>query len=107
MSKKTQLLTPTSAPPLITTGTITIFSITAGNDKNFFKIDNIGQIQVAKTGLDYETKQSYTLTVKIEGDDAEDKTAQINIEITDVDDTAPTNIVLTHNNITLNAPIGT
>ncbi|WP_158009364.1 cadherin repeat domain-containing protein, partial [Bathymodiolus thermophilus thioautotrophic gill symbiont] len=107
MSKKTQLLTPTSAPPLITTGTITIFSITAGNDKNFFKIDNIGQIQVAKTGLDYETKQSYTLTVKIEDADAEDKTAQINIEITDVDDIAPTNIVLTHNNITLNAPIGT
>ncbi|SHA07641.1 hypothetical protein BTHERMOSOX_1813 [Bathymodiolus thermophilus thioautotrophic gill symbiont] len=93
--------------PLITTGTITIFSITAGNDKNFFKIDNIGQIQIAKIGLDYETKQSYALTVKIEGDDAEDKTAQINIEITDVDDTAPTNIVLTHNNITLNAPIGT
>ena len=93
--------------PLITTGTITIFSITAGNDKNFFKIDNIGQIQIAKIGLDYETKQSYALTVKIEGDDAEDKTAQINIEITDVDDIAPTNIVLTHNNITLNAPIGT
>ncbi|CAB5498593.1 hypothetical protein THERMOT_893 [Bathymodiolus thermophilus thioautotrophic gill symbiont] len=93
--------------PLITTGTITTFSITAGNDKNFFKIDNIGQIQVAKTGLDYETKQSYTLTVKIEDADAEDKTAQINIEITDVDDIAPTNIVLTHNNITLNAPIGT
>jgi 2C-methyl-D-erythritol 2,4-cyclodiphosphate synthase len=92
---------------LATIGTPTNYSITAGNDDGFFKINNTGQIQVAKVGLDFEGTHSYTLTVKITGNDAEDKTAQITIAINDVNDIAPTNIALSNNNITVNASIDT
>ncbi len=93
--------------PLVTSGTIATFAITAGNGDGFFKINNTGQIQVAKVGLDFEGTHSYTLTVKITGNDAEDKTAQITIAINDVNDIAPTNIALSNNNITVNASIDT
>jgi hypothetical protein len=73
---------------LETIGTPTNYSITAGNGDGFFKINNTGQIQVAKVGLDFEGTHSYTLTVKITGNDAEDKTAQISIAINDVNDIA-------------------
>jgi 2C-methyl-D-erythritol 2,4-cyclodiphosphate synthase len=92
---------------LATIGTPTNYSITAGNGNGFFKINNTGQIQVAKVGLDFEGTHSYTLTVKITGNDAEDKTAQITIAINDVNDIAPTNIALSNNNITVNASIDT
>ena len=92
---------------LETIGTPTNYSITAGNGDGFFKINNTGQIQVAKVGLDFEGTHSYTLTVKITGNDAEDKTAQITIAINDVNDIAPTNIALSNNNITVNASIDT
>ena len=62
-------------------------------------------IQVAKVGLDFESEKSHTLTVKITGDDAEDKTAQITITVTDIDDTAPTNITLSNRDIASNAVI--
>jgi hypothetical protein len=65
------------------------------------------QIQVAKVGLDFESEKSHTLTVKITGDDAEDKTAQITITVTDIDDTAPTNITLSNRDIASNAVIDT
>ncbi|CAB5497606.1 beta strand repeat-containing protein, partial [Bathymodiolus thermophilus thioautotrophic gill symbiont] len=94
--------------PLIITGTIATFEITAGNDDDLFKINNTGQIQVAKNALDHENKSSHILTVKITGTNAIDKTAQITIVITDIDDTAPTNIVLSKSTITSNdAPVGT
>jgi hypothetical protein len=48
---------------------------------DFFKISPTGKIQVAGAGLNYESKQNYTLTVKITDDDAEAKTAQIIIQI--------------------------
>ncbi|SMN15082.1 Chitinase [uncultured Candidatus Thioglobus sp.] len=73
---------------LITTGTVTNFEITAGNDAGLFKINNSGQIQVANASLDYETTASHTLSVKITGTDATDKTANITINITNTPDTA-------------------
>jgi hypothetical protein len=56
--------------PLVTSGTIATFAITAGNGDGFFKINNTGQIQVAKVGLDFEGTHSYTLTVKITGSES-------------------------------------
>jgi hypothetical protein len=38
-------------------------------------------VMVMGAGLNYESKQNYTLTVKITDDDAEAKTAQIIIQI--------------------------
>ncbi|WP_180334737.1 beta strand repeat-containing protein, partial [Bathymodiolus thermophilus thioautotrophic gill symbiont] len=89
--------------PLTTIGTISTFEITAGNDDGFFKINNTGQIQVAKNTLNHEDKSSHILTVKITSTNAIDKTAQITIIITDIDDTPPTNIVLSKSTITSNA----
>jgi PhoPQ-activated pathogenicity-related protein len=85
----------------------TTFAIINDNGDGFFKINNTGQIQVAKVGLDFEGTHSYTLTFKIPGNDAEDKTAQITIAINDVNHIAPTNIALSNNNITVNASIDT
>jgi hypothetical protein len=74
------------ALPALTASVITllVFSsveTTAGNSNNFFKISPTGKIQVAGAGLNYESKQNYTLTVKITDDDAEAKTAQIIIHV--------------------------
>jgi len=39
------------------------FSIKAGNDDGFFRINKCsGQLYVAKTGLDYKVRQQYMLT---------------------------------------------
>ncbi|OIR25134.1 cadherin repeat domain-containing protein [Bathymodiolus thermophilus thioautotrophic gill symbiont] len=92
--------------PLVTTGEVTTFTIDAGNSDGFFTINNTGQIQVAKIGLDYETKKSYLLTVKISNSSAEYKTAKITITINDINDVAPTNIDLTRKNIASNATAG-
>ncbi|MBA5249362.1 MAG: hypothetical protein FE834_07560, partial [Gammaproteobacteria bacterium] len=67
----------------------TAFRITAGNEAGLFKINNVGQIQVAKAELDYETApvgKKYTLTVKIKKD-AIAKEAQITINIINVSET--------------------
>ncbi|WP_369177785.1 cadherin domain-containing protein [Candidatus Thiodubiliella endoseptemdiera] len=69
-----------------TTGTPTAFSITSGNDAGLFKINATGQIQVATTGLDYENKTSYTLSIKASKTDADPKTADITITINNVNE---------------------
>ncbi len=69
-----------------TTGTPTVFSITSGNDAGLFKINATGQIQVATTGLDYETTKTYTLAVEISKTDADPKTADITITINNVNE---------------------
>ncbi len=69
-----------------TTGTPTAFSITSGNDAGLFKINATGQIQVATTGLDYETTKTYTLAVEISKTDADPKTADITITINNVNE---------------------
>jgi hypothetical protein len=79
---------------LNTTGLIETFAIIAGNSDGFFKINNTGQIQVAKIGLDYETKSSYVLTVKITSADTQDKTAQITININDILEDVPVRPVI-------------
>jgi hypothetical protein len=60
---------------------LTGFEIIAGNSNNFFKISPTGKIQVAGAGLNYESRQSYALIVKITDDDAESKTAKIIVQI--------------------------
>jgi hypothetical protein len=79
VNERSQVNTPVGT--VATTGIVTGFEITAGNSNNFFKISPTGKIQVAGAGLNYESKQNYTLTVKITDDDAEAKTAQIIIQI--------------------------
>ncbi len=72
---------------ITTTGSPTAFSITAGNTDGFFKINpTTGQIQVAATGLDYETTKTYTLAVEITGTDADAKTANITITLNNLAD---------------------
>jgi len=45
------------------------FTITAGNEAGFFKIDGCsGQIKVAQTGLDFERNVTYVLTVRVTDD---------------------------------------
>ena len=68
------------------------YSITAGNDAGLFSIDNSGQIFVVNSnGLDFETTQTYTLTVNVDdgGSPAKSDTATITINITDSNE-APT-----------------
>ncbi|AYQ56898.1 hypothetical protein MS2017_1199 [Bathymodiolus thermophilus thioautotrophic gill symbiont] len=89
------------------TGTITTYTITTGNNDGFFAINNTGQIQIAKLGLDHETKQVYILTIKITGTDAKDETAQITIRLNNLNDTTPANITLSKKNIVLGEPAGT
>ncbi|OIR23800.1 cadherin repeat domain-containing protein [Bathymodiolus thermophilus thioautotrophic gill symbiont] len=83
-------------------GEITNYTITDGNNAGFFKINaTTGQIQVAATGLNHETMPSYTLTIKITGTDAEDASAQITININNVDATVQKTITLTKHSIAL------
>ena len=89
------------------TGTITTYTITTGNNDGFFAINNTGQIQIAKLGLDHETKQVYILTIKITGTDAKDETAEITIRLNNLNDTIPANITLSKKNIVLGEPAGT
>ena len=82
------------------TGEIATYAITSGNNDSFFKINNQGSIQLAKS-LAQETALSYSIVVKITGNDADDKTAQITINTI----IQPT-VNLTNRNITLGAAIG-
>ncbi|CAB5498614.1 hypothetical protein THERMOT_897, partial [Bathymodiolus thermophilus thioautotrophic gill symbiont] len=92
---------------LTTAGVVTSFAIVSGNNDGFFAINNTGQIQIAKLGLDHETKQVYILTIKITGTDAKDETAQITIRLNNLNDTTPANITLSKKNIVLGEPAGT
>ncbi|MBA5248478.1 MAG: autotransporter domain-containing protein, partial [Gammaproteobacteria bacterium] len=71
---------------LITTGAVKGFSIIGGNSANLFRIDSSGQMKVSNTGLDYESTTTYALTVKITGEDADDKTAVINVNVNNVNE---------------------
>jgi hypothetical protein len=51
-------------------------------------------LEVAKIGLDYETKSSYVLTVKITSADTQDQTAQITININDILEDVPVRPVI-------------
>ena len=65
------------------------FSITAGNTGNAFAIDGTtGAITVAGT-VDYETTQTYTLTVRA-ADGSLSGTANFTVNVTNVNDNAPT-----------------
>ena len=79
VNERSQVNTPVGT--VATTGIVTGFEIIAGNSNNFFKISPTGKIQVAGAGLNYESRQSYTLIVKITDDDAESKTAKIIVQI--------------------------
>ncbi|MBA5249967.1 MAG: hypothetical protein FE834_10665, partial [Gammaproteobacteria bacterium] len=76
---------------LTTQGDPTKFEITAGNTDGLFKINaTTGQIQVAKTTLDYETAPTgnkYTLRIQISKAGFDAKTATITIRIIDIDET--------------------
>ncbi|MBC6410945.1 MAG: ankyrin repeat domain-containing protein, partial [Ekhidna sp.] len=61
------------------------FSITSGNDDSNFAInENTGQITVARA-LDFETASTYTLKISV-SDGNLSSTADININVTDVDE---------------------
>ena len=64
------------------------FTITAGNTNSAFAINADGAITVAGT-VDYETTQTYTLTVRA-SDGPTSTNAAITINVTNVNDNAPT-----------------
>ncbi len=69
--------------------TTTSFAIVSGNDGSF-AIDNNGAITTVGAGLDYETTESYTLSVKATND---------------FGDSTPVNVVINLNNILDNVPV--
>ncbi|WP_237731963.1 cadherin repeat domain-containing protein [Bathymodiolus thermophilus thioautotrophic gill symbiont] len=79
--------------------------MTEGNDDGFFKINNEGAIQLAKSLAQGRTS-IYTLvvTATITGDDAEEKTATITIAINN--DNASIAISLTNSSIAIGVAIG-
>ncbi|MCP5537013.1 MAG: cadherin domain-containing protein [Akkermansiaceae bacterium] len=65
------------------TGDVLNYAITAGNTGAAFAIDSSGNITTA-TGLDYESINSYTLTVTVTDSGNLSDTATVNITVTDV-----------------------
>jgi hypothetical protein len=63
VNERSQVNTPVGT--VAATGIVTGFEITAGNSNNFFKISPTGKIQVAGAGLNYESKQNYTVALKV------------------------------------------
>ncbi|MFC4992838.1 cadherin domain-containing protein [Rubritalea tangerina] len=59
------------------------YAITAGNTGGAFAIDNSGVITTA-TALDYETTNSYTLTVTVTDNGGLSDTASVSVSVTDV-----------------------
>ncbi|MBA5248247.1 MAG: hypothetical protein FE834_01735, partial [Gammaproteobacteria bacterium] len=99
--------TNTEVGTLTTQGTPATFTITAGNDKNLFKINNQGQILVAKDELDYETapaNKKYTLTVQISKTGFPSKTANITITINDKAETETIISMVANATLTANIP---
>ena len=69
------------------------YQIVSGNDLGIFEITNDGKLKVKNnTNLDYEQHQSVTLRVKVtdNGTPALTAEADVTVNITDVDDEAPT-----------------
>jgi len=63
------------------------YTITAGNTDNIFAIDNNGIISVISSGaLDYETLAVYTLTVNVADADGANDSAQIIINLTNINE---------------------
>lgn len=60
------------------------YSITAGDPNSAFTIDSSGNVKVNGT-LDYETTNSYTLTVEVQDMGGHTGTATVTVNITDVD----------------------
>ncbi|WXT99328.1 MAG: hypothetical protein Ctma_0024 [Catillopecten margaritatus gill symbiont] len=72
---------------LVTTGSPTGFSITSGNTNTAFAISNSGQITVADVNqLDFETTKSYTLAVQITKADTTSQSANITVNVTNVNE---------------------
>ena len=69
-------------------GDISSFTITAGNDAGKFSVSSSGQITVA-AALDFETVESYNLTIVVEDAASNTFTGYVEVEVTDVND-APT-----------------
>ena len=71
-------------------GTVT-YSITAGDPDDLFEVDANGQISL-KSGsvLDFETTQSYTLTLTADDGNSNTDTATVTINVGDTNDNAPT-----------------
>ncbi len=75
-----------------TVGTAQNWTIVSGNTDSIFSIDAAtGAISVSDTtGLDRETTASYTLTLQVEDGVNASATETVTINVTDVNDTAPT-----------------
>ena len=67
------------------------YSITAGEMKEHFKIDEDSGFINTATKLDFESKESYLLTVKATdgGDPQRSRTAQVNITVKNINDNTP------------------
>ena len=69
--------------------TPTLFSITGGNSDGIFGISNAGAITVAdNTNLDYDTTNSYTLTI-VASDASSADVETVTIGVTDINDITP------------------
>jgi len=74
----------------VDTGAVLTYGIVGGNDAGLFAIDpSTGQITVVGA-LDYETATSHTLAVTVTDDQGATKGTFVTINVTDVDDVAPT-----------------
>ena len=68
-------------------GDVLTYSIIAGNDAGLFGIDSAtGALHLAST-LDYETATSHTITIQVEDTAGLTDTAEVTINVTDVDET--------------------
>lgn len=84
------------------------FTITAGNDADIFAINKLtGEITVADgSQLDFETKDSYTLTVRVTDSGGLSDTATITINVTNANE-APTDIALGSSSVLEHQAVGT
>ena len=67
---------------------VTQYSITGGNDPVTFSIDNDGNL-ITEAEIDYETTTSYTLTVEVQDAAMKIASADITIDVNDLDEQAP------------------
>jgi len=90
-SPDTTLVGTVTASDVDTVGTITSFTIVAGNPNNAFTIDAAGAITVATSAeLDRETNASFTLTITATDDGTNVSAGEdVVVNLTDLNDTAP------------------